>query len=171
MATSKKVKKEKVAEPIITPIEETAFEVDKVAKKHEVLPEVKIPEIQIMGVEESKIYKDKLIEHHIEKYAQVVEGKTEEQKIVDYVANSHSETVELSPILRSLYPVVSFAEPAKYLHQMESKRIKGLLDKMKNEGLLKLTNDSYLKLGGNYYGNDTKTKHWNIDTVKIVAIK
>jgi len=108
---------------------------------------------------------------HLNLEIKPVEEKTEEQKIVDYIANSHSDRIELAPILRSLYPVVSFAEPAKYLQQSESKRLKGLLAKMKSDGLITLESDSYLKLGQFYYDHETKTRHWDINKVKIVAIK
>lgn len=60
---------------------------------------------------------------------QVAEEKTDEQKIIDYIQNAHSEKVELSPILKSLYPVTTFPIPPKYLMQGESKRIKSLLSK------------------------------------------
>lgn len=102
----------------------------------------------------------------------VNEEKTEQQKIMDYVANSHSEVVELSPILRSLYPLPTYASPAVYLQQGESKRLMGLLSAMKQDGELSLTNDQYLKLGKSYWvESDTKTRHYNIDTVKVFAIK
>ncbi len=100
------------------------------------------------------------------------EEKTDEQKVLDYVANSHSEKVDLTPLIRSLYPVASFAEPAKYLQQQESKKIKNLIGKLKFEGRLVLENDSYLKLGSPYWhDSDPKTRHYTVDSVKIIAIK
>jgi len=101
-----------------------------------------------------------------------VEEKTEEQKIVDYVANSNSEKVDLTPVIKSLYPMATFSEPAKYLQHLESKRLKALIGKMKSEGNLVLENDSYINLGSPYWiEGDTKTKHHSIESVKIIAVK
>jgi len=101
-----------------------------------------------------------------------VEEKTEEQKIVDYVANSNSEKVDLTPVIKSLYPMATFSEPAKYLQQLESKRLKALIGKMKSEGNLVLENDSYMNLGSPYWiGSDPKTRYHSIESIKIVAVK
>jgi len=102
----------------------------------------------------------------------VVVEKTEEEKILDYVANSNSEKVDLTPVIKSLYPMATFSEPAKYLQQLESKRLRALIGKMKSEGDLVLENDSYINLGSPYWiGSDPKTRHHSIESIKIVAVK
>jgi len=48
----------------------------------------------------------------------------------------------------------------------------GLIASMKASGDIALADNRYLNLGKNYWADgDTKTRHYNIDTVKILAIK
>ncbi len=100
------------------------------------------------------------------------EEKTEQQRILDYIANSHSDKVDLAPLLKSLYPLPSYSEPAIYLQQGESKRLRGVLIDMAAKGEVVFEDETYLKLGKNHWLDaDAKTKSWNIDTLKIVAKK
>lgn len=96
---------------------------------------------------------------------------TEEQKIMEYIDNHNSDKVDLAPVIKSLYPMPTQSAPAVYLQQGESKRLRGLLGKMKADGSISI-DDSYLKLGSFYYvDGDTKTKYHNIETVKVIASK
>ncbi len=132
---------------------ETAFEVEKVAEKHEI-----------------KI--DTLLVPKSEKITVTYEEKTEQQRILDYISNSHSDKVDLAPLLKSLYPLPSYSEPAIYLQQGESKRLRGVLIDMAAKGEVVFEDETYLKLGKNHWLDaDAKTKSWNIDTLKIVAKK
>lgn len=100
------------------------------------------------------------------------EEPTKEQKIINYVANSNTENVDLVPLLKSLYPLVSHSEPAMYKHQNESKRLRVMLQRMVAEGTLVMFDEQYLKLGTHFYAdNDTKTQYHTIDSVKIIAVK
>jgi len=102
----------------------------------------------------------------------VTEEVSEEQRLLDYISNAHSERVELNPFLKSLYPLPTFQQPALWLDKGESKRIKMLLGKMQSENKISLVDDGYKKLGSFYYADgDTKTKHYNLDSVRIFALK
>ena len=155
MAKSTKPKVEKVIEPIVKPIEE-------------IVKEEEIP---------NPIFDKKETFENIAtalKYVEpkVVEEKTEEEKILDYVANSNLEKVDLTPLIKSLYPMVTFSEPAKYLQHQESKRLKLLFSKMVQDGSVKLESELYTRLGSPYWiEGDTKTKHHTIESTKIVAVK
>jgi len=46
------------------------------------------------------------------------------------------------------------------------------LGKMQSENKISLVDDGYQKLGSFYYADgDTKTRHYNLDSVKIFALK
>ncbi len=100
------------------------------------------------------------------------EEPTKEQKIINYVANSQTQNVDLVPLLKSLYPLVSHSEPAMYKHQNESKRLRVMLQRMVAEGTLVMLDEQYLKLGTHFYADgDTRTQYHTIDSVKIIAVK
>lgn len=100
------------------------------------------------------------------------EEPTKEQKIINYIAGSKTEKVDLVPLLKSLYPLATHSEPAAYQHQGEAKRLRVMLQQMVADGKIVMYDDNYKKLGTNYYAeNDPKTKFHTIDSVKIVAVK
>ncbi len=102
----------------------------------------------------------------------VIDERTDEEKLLAYIANSHSEKIELNPFLKSLYPLPSFGVPPVYLQIGESKRMKLMIGNMVAKNLILVIDSSYLKLGSFYYAeNDTKTRHHNLDTIKIYAVK
>lgn len=104
--------------------------------------------------------------------AQAIAELTDEEKLLNFIAGSVSNPVDIIPLLRSLYPMPNFQQPAAYLNNGESKKIKGLLDKMIKEGKLLLTDNTYLRLGSFYHdGEQQVTKHHNINTLKIFANK
>jgi hypothetical protein len=97
---------------------------------------------------------------------------SEEERLLSYIANSHSEKIELNPFLKSLYPLPTFGLPPVYLQIGESKKIRVMLGDMQLKSLISLTDDSYKRLGSFYHeGTDQTTKHWNLDTLKIYAVK
>lgn len=100
------------------------------------------------------------------------EEPTKEQKIINYIANSPTEKVDLVPLLKSLYPLATFSEPAAYQHQNEAKRLRVMLMEMVADRRITMYDDNYLKLGRNFYAeNDPKTRYHTIDSVKIIAVK
>ncbi len=104
--------------------------------------------------------------------AAVVDERTDKEKLIAYIANSHSEKIELNPFLKSLYPLTTFGLPAAYLQIGESKKVRSMLGEMQLKNLISLTDDSYKRLGSFYHeGTDQTTKHWNLDTLKIYATK
>jgi hypothetical protein len=59
-----------------------------------------------------------------------------------------------------------------YLQQGESRALMGMLDRMQNDGVINIVNDSHKRLGDFYYeGDNPATKHHNILTVDIVVKK
>lgn len=98
--------------------------------------------------------------------------QTEEEKILSFIDSRSSGEIKLNPFLKSLYPLPSLAEPAKYLQMGESRRLRGLLDKMQSEGKIKLADDRYKSLGDGYYvGVEHKLAHYNLEDVEIVVKK
>jgi len=167
MATSKKVKE-------LTPViksEDLALKVGVVEMGNigqtsaVITDEVKLVEMPKSEIE--KLFNTGVIEVKTPEIE-----KTEEEKILDYVANSNLEKVDLTPLIKSLYPMVTFSEPAKYLQHQESKRLKLLFSKMVQDGSVKLESELYTRLGSPYWiEGDTKTKHHTIESTKIVAVK
>lgn len=100
------------------------------------------------------------------------EEPTKEQKIINYVSASNTEKVDLVPVLKSLYPLATFSEPAVWQHQGEAKRLRVMLEQMVADGKITMYDENYKKLGHHFYGEtDTKTKYHTLDSVKIIAVK
>lgn len=158
MAKAIKVKEEKTITETQTPTTST--------KK-----EVELPVEQL----EEPFKKDPIVSVEVEvatNKIKVQEELTPEEKIMKYVEEAHSDTVDLVPVLRSLYPMPTFAEPAGYLLQNESKKIKFLLECMVKGGKLKLLDDTYLLLGKPYWKDGgANTQHHTINSLKIMAVK
>lgn len=103
---------------------------------------------------------------------EVEQELTVEQKIVNYIDGSNGTEVDLVPFLKSLYPTPYHGHPAQYLQQSESKRLRVLLSTMKSQNLIALKDESFMRLGAGYYTDgDTKTKHYTIENLKIIATK
>jgi len=95
-----------------------------------------------------------------------------EEKIMKYVEDAHSNSVDLVPVIKSLYPLPTMSMPAEYLLQNESKKIKFLLECMVKGGKLTLLDDTYLFLGKPYWQDGSaKTSHHTINSLKIYAVK
>ncbi len=99
------------------------------------------------------------------------EEPTKEQKIINYIAGSKTQNVDLVPLLKSLYPIATHTDSATYRNQGEAKRLRILLEKMVGEGQITMLDDGYQKLGRHFYGEDTKTQFHTLDSVKIIAVK
>jgi hypothetical protein len=97
---------------------------------------------------------------------------TKEQKIINYIESAKGGDVDLVPFLKSLYPLAAYGEQAVYLSQGESKRLRVLLQAMKNEGKITLKDEGYLRLGTSFYADsDAKTKYYTLDNTKINVTK
>ncbi len=99
------------------------------------------------------------------------EEPTKEQKIINYIAGSKTQSVDLVPLLKSLYPIASHTDSATYRNQGEAKRLRVMLERMVAERQITMLDDSYQKLGKHFYGEDTKTQFHTLDSVKIIAVK
>jgi hypothetical protein len=108
----------------------------------------------------------------IPKVEAVTNTKTPEEKIVEFLErNANGKPVRINEVLKSTFPPPKWPEPAGWLSQPESKRIKGMLAKMEADGLIKLE-EAYKRLGGFFYnGSDPKTLFHTIENVPIYASK
>lgn len=170
MAKSTKPKKEKlsVAEEA-TPeiIEEVVPEAqpEETPVEEPVIPEPIVEEIKVEE-KESRLKID-----GVTIKAEVVDLPME-QRILNFVENRSGE-IKLNDFIKSLYGVPKFGEPSLWLSQGASKEIKGVLNKLCNEGLLGIVSNSHMKLGTFYYPDTStmKTEYHNLNTIRIIAVK
>jgi hypothetical protein len=127
------------------------------------------------GVQKEETVKEKEVEVQREETAKETVAQpelTKEQKILNYIEAANGSEVGLVPFLKSLYPLAAYGEPAVYLQQGESKRLRVLLQTMKNEGKITLKDEAYLRLGSSFYADgDAKTKYYTLDNTKINVTK
>ncbi len=128
------------------------------------LPSVKAEE----KVEETPVVKEIIPEKKIE--VKPVEPKTIEEKIVDYISSRKGvQRLRLNDFLKSLYPVVFTDPQLGWKSQNGSKTIKGLLSKMQDEGILKISNDRHKMLGKFYYKDgQPETQHHDLDSIELL---
>lgn len=96
---------------------------------------------------------------------------TEEEKILSFL-DGKTGFVRINELLKSIYGVPSFNVPAQWLQQGESRRLKGVLQRLVDAGKIEVKNNAHQTLGNFYYGEDTKQKHRNLnDTIIEAATK
>lgn len=102
----------------------------------------------------------------------VIEQETTmEQKIIDFIDSRGTGEVRMNEFIKSLYPPVSYANPAKWLELGENKRLRNTLDGLVKQGALRILNDMHLRLASIYYDQEGRTNHHNLNTVQLVAVK
>lgn len=101
----------------------------------------------------------------------IVENLSFEDRIVKFLESRNGGFVKVNDFLKSLYPLVKFNEPALYLNQGESKKLRVLLSAMQSNGKLQILNNQHLKLGAFHYPDPTtmKTEYYNLSNVSIEA--
>lgn len=183
MATKKKVKpveEEKIETPETeTPIDQPEI-TDPVSEEQpteEIPPSVTLDEVQEVEketpIEETKDEAQPLFntQNINDRLAELEEEKTMADKILSFVESKSGE-IKLNDFIRSTYPPVTFAEPAKYFHQQESRVIRAALEGLVKEGKIVIKNNAHLTLGDFYHeGEDQRTKHHNLNSVEIIAVK
>lgn len=167
-----------IAQPEVT--EEPPIEDAPPEEIQEPVTEEPEPEVVLLPVvEETPIYEEKpqqvkgveILNGNVDVLG-VKPDATLEDKIFAFVETSNLHEVKLNYFIKSTYPPVTFAEPAKYFHQEQSRVIRAALQKLVDEGKIAMKNHAYLTLGDYYHeGEDQRTKHHNLNTVEIIAIK
>lgn len=158
------------------PEQETVIEQPEIRDElpiDEIPPSVTLDEVKEVEQFEDKPLEAKTIElknGKVEVYAFNPDA-TLEDKILVFIESKSGE-VKLNDFIKSTYPPVTFAEPAKYFHQNESRVIRAALQKLVDEGKIVIKNNSHMALGDFYYnGSDPQTKHHDLNTVELIAIK
>lgn len=183
---TKKVKPEELVTETETKIETPVETPTEEVKEEAVVEDTSEPEVEgetpqsepekpveatapiIEEVVDATVTKEKLYE-----YAKAApkqdEGETMEQKIVRFLESRIGGFVRINDFIKSLYPIPRMNEMPVYVNQGESKRLKGMLEKMKSDGTIKIEADSHLRLGSFYYpdGQTLKTHYHNINTIEI----
>lgn len=154
---AKAVKKEK-PETFTEPIE-TGFEVDKMMQKFDVPENDEPSKVEYVAAKDSPIYDHPQLQPQPE--------LTMEDKIVKFLEGKN-DFVKMNDFLKSLYPIPTMQNPAKWMQQQVSKTLKGLLDSMVKDGVIKISGDKHLQLGKPYYhGADQRQAHHNLTSIEI----
>jgi hypothetical protein len=93
---------------------------------------------------------------------------SEEEKLLQFLQGK-TGWVRINELLKSLYGVPKFTEPAKWLQQGENKRLRGLLQRLIDEGKLTVKDSRHTQLGKFYYNDDNVQQHYNIHNTVIEA--
>jgi len=88
-------------------------------------------------------------------------------------SRSKGNYIRLNDFLKSLYPIPKQNEPPAWSNQVESKKIRNLLNKMQTEGKIFILNDIHLRLGKHHYpdANTMKTEYHSLANLIIEAKK
>lgn len=95
-----------------------------------------------------------------------------EQKIINFIESRTGE-IKMNDFLKSLYGVPKFGEPPIWLSQGANKELKGVLEKLSNEGQVVVASNAHMKLGTFYYPDTTtmKTEYHTLNSVPLIAVK
>lgn len=156
--------------PIAEPVIDTPEEVKEGVIEEEVTPE---PEIEPVK-EEPKAEPIKPVEPIIPAapvYRKEADMKAPfEERILAYMESRKMGEVRLNDFLKSLWPTGKFNEPPQWTNQGQNKYLRAVLDKMVQEGKIKIANDMHKRLGHFYYdGDNPETKYHNLSTIPISA--
>jgi len=177
MAKVSKNKKEEVVPEIEQPIIESNPEVISEESKEEIAETEKVvepapsnkedsPEAPVM-VTETPIEKEKLYEYA--KPAPKQEDLSMEEKLMKFLQARGSGYFKVNDFLKSLYPITKFNEQPNWLGQGESKRLRNMLETMRMNGQIKISNDMHRRLGTFHYPDTTtlKTDYYNLNNVPL----
>lgn len=166
---AKKIKKQ---EEVLSTVAETLPIAEALAETPVVEePEVVVPNVQEVAPEEPKVVEQPKVPEIVQQPVAQTE-KTFRERILDYIDGQPSGEIRINMFLKSLFPVPTFQQPAKWLDTGENKQLRDLLEKMSSDGEIIILNDSHRQLGKNYYVGDAQLrKNHTIDTVQIVVKK
>lgn len=152
----------------------------KAAVTKEINTEVDNPIEEIKDTPVLEIEEKEAVEEEKNEVVEVVKEKQQvetaelsnEEKIISFIENAVGSEVKLNDFIKSLYPLPTFTNPAIYLNQGESRKIRAMVSDMVAKGQIFLKDNRYLQLGSGYYeGTEQKLKHYNITNVEIIVKK